>query len=358
MRFMTLLSLAVASALLFTAGCRNGADQYGSQDANADGRTAFVIVGEHEERVRVAGTSNASHLYAGDDSGHIRSYVAEPRNTVAWKPIAQHSLHAIVTCADSAETEEGLLVVGLADGRTAVVSLEQSDATAKVRRVWKEAVLDVAWSPDMQRYYAIAKGAFAAKVPVRGRGDARHLDIGGPGTQYAAFSPDARRLAIVRAGYDLEVWEVETGRRVVVLPGQGQMPPFMAWSNDGKELAFVDPTQGVVKILNVGNGKVVETYRTGGGLMFECTYVDDTLLVAITRVRESATGVVDTRHRLFAIRDQNFEGISQYPWRAGICWAIEGMPDGRVVLAITEGDLHKTDEQRHYVAMAKWRVSP
>jgi WD40 repeat protein len=59
------------------------------------------------------------------------------------------------------------------------------------------------------------------------------------GVHGVAFSPDGRRLATNGGTADeaVKLWDLSTGRELVTLPGQGQIPTSVRFSPDGNWLA-------------------------------------------------------------------------------------------------------------------------
>jgi WD40 repeat protein len=70
-----------------------------------------------------------------------------------------------------------------------------------------------------------------------------------------AFSPDGKTLA--STGEALEVWEIETGRRLFRIKGKARSVYAVAFSPDGKTLAMSDDDQGGILLVDPATGKEV-----------------------------------------------------------------------------------------------------
>ena len=89
---------------------------------------------------------------------------------------------------------------------------------------------------------------------VRSNGAAR-VDLGAPGDQWAALSPDDTKIAFVRGG---DVWDMNTdgsGARALTSGGASTFAPL--WSPDGALIAVAEGTNGRVIDLAAGTSSVL-----------------------------------------------------------------------------------------------------
>jgi WD40 repeat protein len=91
-----------------------------------------------------------------------------------------------------------------------------------------------------------------------------HGDLATLETEYLsvdslAWSPDGRQLAATSAReIRIQVWDVATGEKRVIVPTPPGTPSDVTWSPDGRRLAWADD-QGTFRIWNVGENKQEQT---------------------------------------------------------------------------------------------------
>ena len=92
----------------------------------------------------------------------------------------------------------------------------------------------VAFSPDGSRLVTVGEGF--GRVWDAATGEAVTRPLAGQGAHQmhvGAFSPDGRRVLVAGEGATSEVWEVDTGRRLMVMSGEFDAVIAAAWSPDG-----------------------------------------------------------------------------------------------------------------------------
>jgi WD40 repeat protein len=75
-----------------------------------------------------------------------------------------------------------------------------------------------------------------------------------------AFSPDGKRLA-TGEGVALKLYDSQTGREILALPGHGKAVSGVAFSPDGQFLASASLDDNTVKVWDVGNGRETLTLK-------------------------------------------------------------------------------------------------
>jgi len=68
-----------------------------------------------------------------------------------------------------------------------------------------------------------------------------------------AFSPDGKTIA--STGEALELWEIDSGRRLFRVKGSARSVYAVAFSPDGKALAMSDDDQGGMRLVDPATGK-------------------------------------------------------------------------------------------------------
>jgi WD40 repeat protein/serine/threonine protein kinase/Tfp pilus assembly protein PilF len=134
----------------------------------------------------------------------------------------------------------------------------------------KSAVYSVAFSPDGKWLASGDEGGVArvwdANTSQRASVSKPRLTFAGHGAatnraiRSVQFSPDGKRVA--SAGWDkvVRVWDSDTGREILALPGHGDMIMSLAYSPDGKRLASGGHDR-MVKIWDAKTGREILTLK-------------------------------------------------------------------------------------------------
>ncbi len=132
-----------------------------------------------------------------------------------------------------------------------------------------------------------------------------------------AYSPDGRRVAWSGNDAAVKVWDLDADREVARLSGHTGPVHALAWSPDGRRLASAGEDR-TVRIWDPEGGQVVHTFGDEEGAVVDLAYSPDGRRVAaactdnLARVHDTATGAV-----VAALRHD------------GGVWRVAFSPDGR-----------------------------
>lgn len=146
--------------------------------------------------------------------------------------------------SDLALSPDGQKLAFVARGEVFATSAEEGGPARRVTRS-VEPESGPVWAPDSRRLAYTSRRSGSPRVVIYDFATDQETVPAAGGSDHATpvFSPDGERLAFVRDGRELVVWEMERGRERVVATGQLWRPPFgsarpLAWSPDGEWLAF------------------------------------------------------------------------------------------------------------------------
>jgi WD40 repeat protein len=163
-----------------------------------------------------------------------------------------------------------------------------------------DAIGDAAFDSLGDRVVTVSRDASVRLWDAReGRELAR---VDGIDAEHAEFSRDgASVLAVLRGGSALR-WDLESGRRVVLLPNDRSVLR-MAFSPDGTQL-MTGSFDGVIRVLSTANGSLIREYRGPEGPVTAFHHIErgDRLLVAFFdgTVRVRASSVLPTNSAAIA----------------------------------------------------------
>ncbi|MFT5130509.1 MAG: hypothetical protein ACI8W8_004140, partial [Rhodothermales bacterium] len=80
------------------------------------------------------------------------------------------------------------------------------------------------------------------------------------------FSPDSTRLVATSPDAPPRIFDVETGRRILVMAPPNADANRLAWSSDETAIALGDST-GIVRIYNAADGKITQTFAAGSTII-------------------------------------------------------------------------------------------
>jgi WD40 repeat protein len=127
----------------------------------------------------------------------------------------------------------------------------------------------VAFSPDGTM---IATSGLDGATVWRTTGTKLATMTGGGRAESVAFSPDGKMLATGGDDGVARIWDVTTGRRIVVLSGHSDIVDGVAFSPDGTELATVslDRTLRVYTLSTAELVRIARSHLTRGLTNSEC----------------------------------------------------------------------------------------
>ncbi len=146
--------------------------------------------------------------------------------------------------SDLALSPDGKKVAFVARGEIFAASAKDGGDALRVTRTAAAESAPV-WSPDSRRLVYVSEREGSARLFAYdfAKGTESALGAGG-GDVAPRFSPDGKRVAFVRAGRELRVVEVATGRETLLATGHFDRQPLVAarpveWSPDGRYVAFL-----------------------------------------------------------------------------------------------------------------------
>jgi WD40 repeat protein len=128
-------------------------------------------------------------------------------------------------------------------------------------------IIALAWSPDSRRLALLKPEGSVWVVDVSTGKDVRTPlppSEGGTTCACLAWSPDGKRLAAATVNNRIILWDSTTGKLQGTLRGPGPWLASLAWSASSKRLVAASST-GVVEVLDVVTGRRVKTLREPAG---------------------------------------------------------------------------------------------
>ncbi len=116
----------------------------------------------------------------------------------------------------------------------------------------------VVFGPDSRRVL-VAGGSDACIWDSR-TGKLQTLKGDGASVEWAAFSPDGRRVVTAPRDKTARVWDVQAGREIAVLKGHEEAITFACWSPDGERLVTLG-RDGTARLWNAESYKETATLR-------------------------------------------------------------------------------------------------
>jgi WD40 repeat protein len=140
------------------------------------------------------------------------------------------------------------------------------------------------------------------------------------------FSPDRRRVAVDGPGKEVSLYDLHSGRKIIVFPGGEAVPSAITFSPDAKRLA-VGRLNGTVSLYDIGNPSARKTFQQHRTRIRSVAFSPDGRAIAVADespkvwVRDVATG-----HELapFVTEEEAPEQISF-------------LPDGKSLLVAAKG---------------------
>jgi WD40 repeat protein/serine/threonine protein kinase len=123
---------------------------------------------------------------------------------------------------------------------------------------------DLAFSPDERRLYSLDRSGIlrvwdARLAPL---GELATLSVD-PAVFDLEISPDGRQIALGNAGGPASVWDLATGERLHVMPGEFGAVYRVAYSPDGRRLATVG-TDNIIRIWSMPAGALLNSFSGHG----------------------------------------------------------------------------------------------
>ena len=146
------------------------------------------------------------------------------------------------------------------------------------------------------------------------------------GDHTATWSPDGRRLSLVSGDNKIEVWEVESGKRVLRYEDRSEMA--MAWSPDGRLLARVSKNHKL-EVWEVESG-VLCSEDSRYGVKAIVWSPDGRLLASILGYETVQVWKVDNGKLVLRSEDFCYDGVKAIAWS----------PDGRLLASILGDNRH------------------
>jgi WD40 repeat protein len=189
-----------------------------------------------------------------------------------------------------------------------------------------------AWSPDSRRLAIIRMTDRAILILDVASGTVvRTLNEQQQGyTQSLSWSPDGRNLASSnQAEAFIKIWDVQTGRISRSQATDSNLTSHVTWSPDGEQIAYVGD-QEMVEIWSIGTGSIVK--RIMGGDPTQLGWSPDGQLFAAAAWNPPRynAGV----GRIWVLSGKNYEPLWQTPF-VGLC-AIAWSPDSKLLATAPE----------------------
>jgi WD40 repeat protein/serine/threonine protein kinase/tetratricopeptide (TPR) repeat protein len=171
-------------------------------------------------------------------------------NTVSWAPDGQRL---------AIQEKKGTAIWDLVSGRVSVLLPTAGGATQGSRY----GGFNLAWSADGRRLATVSHLGVRVWDPATGK-EIPHLRIALTRAQSlscAALSPDGRRLACSGSPGVIRIWDVQTGKEGLPLPGHAAGTHSLTWSPDGKWLLSNGEDPQGAPMPKQGGGKVWDVAR-------------------------------------------------------------------------------------------------
>lgn len=136
----------------------------------------------------------------------------------------------------------------------------------------------------------------------------------------AAWSPDGALLA-TGGGYEVVIWDMQTGQNLSTTQIQQQRPLHIAWSPDSQQLAVVAPTYSHLYIVG-RDGGIIEDIQLNRSVIWSVAYSPDGATLAL----------VNAASHLITLDTTTYEIINDtYLGGSATAWDIAYSPDGSML---------------------------
>lgn len=165
-----------------------------------------------------------------------------------------------------------------------------------------------------------------------------------------SLSADGQKLAILKNDATIETWDVNTGQRLLSLPGPSVLGSATVWFGpDGKRLVVADCT-GLVVVRDAETGEEMRRFSSGATCIVDVAFSPDGKLIAVSGRRESKIWEFETGRELITLPSTE---------------AAQFTPDGTRLIGVRRDDAALVSHTVHVyalqldelIALAKSRVT-
>jgi WD40 repeat protein len=300
----------------------------------ATGQHRLTLRGHREQVNAVAFSPEPGRLASAGEEGTIKLWDVTDLNWVwgAGQEIRTYRGHraAVLGLAFSAD---GRRLASAGKDQTVRLWDATSDQDARTLPIKTGIATSVQFSPDGQRL-ALASQDGTVKICEAQTGQ-KLLVLRGDGEMYhALFTPDGKQLAAASSGGTVQIWDATTGKALVAIRGLKWIPT-LAISPDGRYLATASGagTDTKVQLVDANTGAALRTYLGPTDGVLSLAFSPDGRCLAAgsadrtVRVWEVATG-------------QSLLTIQGPSWMRRVAYS----PDGQRLAATSDdGTIHLSD---------------
>jgi eukaryotic-like serine/threonine-protein kinase len=198
------------------------------------------------------------------------------------------------------------------------------------------AIWNLAFSPDSKRLGSASWDGTARMWDVETGKELLVLKGEGGRLWSVAFSPDGKRLATGSGGRgepadrlpgEINVWDAETGKKVLSIKAHSEYIPALAFSNDSERLAS-GSGDNLIKVWNSQTGEEVRTLKS---------HSNDVQCVVFSPDGERlASAALDGTVRVWNVDDQRRTDVTVLGGENERLWGVAISPDGRRVASASD----------------------